>query len=85
MCGGAISFRGATSLEIFRENLKGPLYKGIPIKHREEMEALYAEGFYFIHDNLGCEDWMEEEEFGQVLFPTYSPPDLNSPVGSTQA
>ena len=44
------------------------------------MEALYPQGFSFIHDRLRphtcCEEEMEEEEFGQVLFPTYSP-DLN--------
>ncbi len=44
------------------------------------MEDLYPEGFYFIHDNHksheAVEGWMENEEFGQVPFPTYSP-DLN--------
>jgi len=77
---GAIGFRGATSLHIFKENIKGPIYQNILAEHREEMDTLYPGGFYFIHDRLpshtSCEGWMMEEEFGQVLFPTYSP-DLN--------
>jgi len=44
------------------------------------MEALYRQGFYFIDESFRphtcCEDEMEEEEFGQVLFLTSSP-DLN--------
>jgi len=47
------------------------------VEHREEMDELYPEGWYFIHDNHraheAVKEQMEEEEFGHIPFPTYSP------------
>jgi len=77
---GAVSFRGATSLHILNENLNKDVYWDILGAHRDDMEELYLKEFYFTHDNqrshLAVEDKMQEEGFGQVPFPTYSP-DLN--------
>ena len=76
-CWGAISFRGATSLKIYKESMNAGIYQKILNEHREELDALYPKGWYFAHDNLSshsaCEEWMEDEGFGRVLFPTYSP------------
>lgn len=76
-CWGAISFRGATSLSIFKESTSKKVYQELLEEHREELDALYPRGWYFIHDNhkshKACEKWMEDEGFGRVVFPTYSP------------
>ena len=81
-CWGAISFRGATSLYIYRDTLKNDRYKNILQEHQREMDELYNDGYYFQHDNYRvhttCESWMKEQHFCMVNFPTYSP-DL-SPV-----
>ena len=79
-CWGAISSRGSTSLNIYQENLKAPLYQTTLEKHRMEMDELYPEGYYFVQDNHPAhqplETWLDENEFGRILFPSYSP-DLN--------
>lgn len=79
-CWGAISFEGATSLHIFRDNLDAPLYQNILLEHKQEMQALYPEGFYFQQDNLpahkASREWIKKNGLGQFTFPDYSP-DLN--------
>ena len=47
-----ISARNATSLHIYKENLKAYGYADIVEEHREEMEELYPHEFKYIHDNL---------------------------------
>lgn len=79
-CWGAISYRGATSLEIFHENLDHTVYESIIEKHLPEMDEIYPDGYYFMHDNHKAhtyvEDWMEENDMALHRFPPYSP-DLN--------
>ena len=79
-CWGAISFRGATSLHIYKTTLKKDLYQEILEEYRTELDDLYPRGWYFAHDqhkfHLASEKWMQNQEFGRVVFPTYSP-DLN--------
>ena len=52
-------------------------YQKVLEEHRPELDDLYPEGWYFVHDNLpshsACETWMEEQGFGRLVFPTYSP------------
>ena len=47
---GATS-RGATSLQIFANNLNADAYQDIVEEHITEMEEIYPEGFYLQHDN----------------------------------
>lgn len=79
-CWGAVSRMGATSLELFKENLKAPKYQSILEEHQLEMQKMYPNGFFFIHDNhkthTACEAWMENNDLERIQFPTYSP-DLN--------
>lgn len=79
-CWAAVSAEGATSLKIFKENLRGPLYQSIIEEHIPEMEEMLPDGYYFIHDNhpthKPIENWMEKNELERLQFPTYSP-DLN--------
>jgi len=60
--------------------MKQGLYQEALEEHRPEMDDLYPGGWYFIHDNhsshVASEKWMEDQGFGHVVFPTYSP-DLN--------
>jgi len=76
-CWGAISLRGATTLHIFKDNLKAAQYKGILEEHIPEMEALYPEGYLFQYDKSSvhktCEEWMDNNYIRRVVFPTYSP------------
>lgn len=77
---GAISVRGATSLEIYEGNLDSRRYKEILETHSEEMSKLYRTRHFVIHDNhrahKASEPWMDSLGFNRVEFPTYSP-DLN--------
>jgi len=79
-CWGAVSFRGATSLSVYKGTTNKDVYQGLLEEHRQELDALYPNGWYFVHDNhrshKACEQWMENQGFGHVVFPTYSP-DLN--------
>jgi len=76
-CWGAISWKGATSLHIFSENLNNSLYQEIVEKHREEMENLYQQDFCYQHDkhpfHLTFEVFDEDEDVEIIDFPTYSP------------
>lgn len=81
-CWGAISARGATSLDIYKKGMKGDLYRRIIESHKEEMERLYADGdFFFIQDNHPThrmnEEWMiKEQKIELIKLPTRSS-DLN--------
>jgi transposase len=79
-CWAAISYEGATSLEIFKDNLKRPVYQNIVNKHKKEMEELFPDGFYYIHDNhpthKSVHGWMENNNLERIELPSYSP-DLN--------
>ena len=80
-CWGAISWQGATSLHIFSDNLKNPIYQNIVENHVMEMEELYEDGeLYFMQDNHKAHsplDIIEKHKRIQMVdFPTYSP-DLN--------
>ena len=72
-CWGGISFRGATTLEIFKENLKGPTYQNILGRHIQEMEDLYPTGFFFIHDNhqshTSVHGYMENMNLERIKLP----------------
>ena len=76
-CWGAISRQGATSLYIYKENLKASKYEDIVEEHITEMEELYPEGFYFLHDNSqvhkSAEDRLNEIGLERLDFPCYSP------------
>jgi transposase len=80
-CWGAISWNGATSLHIYKENLRNPLYQGILGDHAMEMEEIYGNRkCYFQQDNLpahGNVEILDDYPSIELLdFPTYSP-DLN--------
>ena len=79
-CWAGISYRGATSLQIFRENLRATVYQPILERHMPEMQELYPDGYSFIHDNhqahAAVEAWMRNNHLEQEPFPSYSP-DLN--------
>ena len=80
-CWGAISWNGATSLHIFSQNLKNPLYQSIVNSHKIEMENLYQEkDFYYQQDNHPTHNKLDVFNDNQNIeiidFPTYSP-DLN--------
>ena len=79
-CWGAISRNGATSLEIFENNLKADSYQAIVQKHQQEMIQVYPEGVQFTHDNSqvhkSSEVNLQNDNFRIIQFPTYSP-DLN--------
>lgn len=80
-CWAGISWNGATSLHIFKENLTNNLYQGIVQEHIKEMQALYPnKTFYLQQDNHpahGRLDFLDEYQNFKVLdFPPYSP-DLN--------
>jgi len=76
-CWGAISSCGATSLHIYKSNLKADTYETILTTHKEEMDLLYPDGYFYQHDNLSshtaAEDWMRRARFNIVHFPSYSP------------
>ena len=79
-CWGAISKNGATSLEIYRGNLKADRYQVIVQNHVDEMEELCPSGVKFIHDNSSVhkasENNLRNSNFQLIKFPEYSP-DLN--------
>ena len=66
-CWGAISARGATTLEIYKKGMNGDLFRQVIEGHRVEMEQLYPDGeFYFIQDSLPVhrmnEDWLTQQQ-----------------------
>lgn len=81
-CWGAISARGATSLEIYKSGMNGEYFRKTIEQHKPEMEALYPDGeFYFIQDNLSAhrmnEDWLiKKQKMRLIKWPRRSP-DLN--------
>jgi transposase len=80
-CWGAISWNGATSLHIFSQNLKNPLYQSIVNTHKMEMENLYPQrDFSYQQDNHPTHNKLDvfnnNENIEIIQFPTYSP-DLN--------
>ena len=79
-CWAAVSLRGATTLEIFKENLKGITYQNILGRHIQEMNNLYPTGFFFIHDNhqshTYAHDYLKNMNLERIKLPSYSP-DLN--------
>jgi len=79
-CWAAISYEGATSFEIFTDNLKGSVYERIPNDHKQEIEELFLNGFYCIHDNhpihKSNHKWMDDSNLKRIKFPNSSP-DLN--------
>ena len=79
-CWGAISRNGATSLEIFKDNLKADSYQQIVQKHQQEMFQAFPEGVKYTHDNSSihksAEENLQNDNFQILEFPTYSP-DLN--------
>ena len=81
-CWGAISAKGATSLEIYKKGMNGDLFRQVIENHKEEMENLYPEGeFYFIQDNHPThrmnEDWMIQEQKLEIIKLPRRSPDLN--------
>ena len=76
-CWGAISFRGATPLSIYKKSMKMERYKKCLEESCPIIDDLYPEGWYLVHDNStthsASEQWMKDQGFGQVVFPTYSP------------
>ena len=74
---GAVSFNGATSLDIFEGTLKAQVYKDILTSHKEEMEEHYEGKYFFQHDNhkahKASETWMDNQGFNRIKFPSYSP------------
>ena len=76
-CWAAISYNGATKLHIYENNLTAKTYESILDKHKKEMDDLYPEGYYFLHDNsqvhVSTENWMKGQNFNLIKFPTYSP------------
>lgn len=74
---GAISARGATSLHLYKGSLKADRYQEILEEHKQEMDRLYPEGYFFQHDNLSVHTAVEAPLRGQGLdilpFPAYSP------------
>ena len=89
---GAITSRGAISLEIFEENLNSSRYLAILKKKRKELRKKLPEGFIFqqdgspVHTAQICLEYIEEK-FPQSLikpeWPSYSP-DL-SPIENVWA
>ena len=81
-CWGAISARGATTLEIYEKGMKGELYRQMIRKHKIEMEKLYPKGeFYFLQDNHPIhrmnEEWIiTEQKLDLIKLPKHSS-DLN--------
>ena len=79
-CWAAISYDGATSLEIYTDNLNGLLYQRILNAHKQEMEEVYPNGFYYLHDNLpfhqSVHGWMDNNNLERIKLPNSSP-DLN--------
>ena len=87
-CWEAISWSGATSLHIFKENLNNDLYQDILGDHATEMEDVYEDkGCYFQHDShpadLNVEVLDDYFTIETLEFPTYSP-DLN-PIKNVQS
>ena len=81
-CWGAISAQGATSLDIYKRNMNGDLYREVIKRHRAEMENLYADGdFYFLQDNHPShrmnEDWVVKKQGLKLLKLPRRSPDLN--------
>ena len=81
-CWGAISAKGATSLEIYDKSLNGSLYQEVIKRHTEEMEKIFPDGdFYFMQDHHPAHqksrEWVVNEQKLQLIkFPKRSP-DLN--------
>jgi hypothetical protein len=82
---GAITARGAISLEIFEENLNAQRYLAILKKKKGEIDALYPDGYVFMQDGSPihragiCTDYINEEMPQSLMsphYPSYSP-DLN--------
>ena len=82
-CWGAISARGATSLEIYENSLNGNIYQEVIKRHTIEMEKLYpeGEGFYFMQDNHPAhqksEEWIVKEQKLKLIRLPKRSPDLN--------
>lgn len=76
-CWGAISPQGVTSLHIYKGTLNTDTYCDILEEHKHEMDQMFPRGYNFQHDSLpahvAAEDWMLEQNFDLVDFPTYSP------------
>ena len=76
-CWAAISENGATKLHIYKETLETRTYENILQQHKKEMDRLYPQGYYFIHDNskvhIAAQNWMKGQNFNLIKFPTYSP------------
>jgi hypothetical protein len=80
-CWGAISYNGATSLHIYKTNLRNDTYQDILGEHAMEIEDAYAgKRVYFQQDNHpvhGNVEILDDHPNIELLdFPTYSP-DLN--------
>lgn len=76
-CWGGISAAGATPLHIYKGPLNKDRYIEILEEYKENMDQLYPYGYNFVHDNLkvhtSAEDWMVDEGFQILHFPTWSP------------
>ncbi|KAL4500898.1 hypothetical protein ABPG72_020132 [Tetrahymena utriculariae] len=77
---GAISYRGAISLDLFEENLTAENYINILKKKRRLMNQLYPEGYYFQHDNSSIHKSQSVQKYIKRYFsnkvidwPSYSP------------
>lgn len=81
-CWGAISAKGATSLDIYDTYMDGNLYRQVIERHKAEMMELYPDGdFYFLQDyhpvHRMNEEWIvNEPKLGLIKLPKRSP-DLN--------
>ena len=80
-CWGAISARGATSLDIYEKSMNGDLFREVITRHKEEMKKIYPEGeFYFLQDNhpshKANEEWVMKQKLNLIKLPKRSP-DLN--------
>ena len=75
-CWAAISYEGATSFEIFTDNQKGSVYERISNDHNQEIEELFLNGFYCIHDNhpihKSNHKWMDDSNLKRIKFPNSS-------------
>ena len=81
-CWGAISAHGATSLDIYKEGMKGVLYRQVIERHKVEMERLYVDGeFYFVQDNHPThrmnEEWIVEQQNVKLIKLPRGSADLN--------
>lgn len=66
-CWGAISARGATSLQISERSMSSELFRKAIENHKKEMEKLYPDGeFYFLQEKIPLnkvnEEWLVNEQ-----------------------